>query len=123
MINSLFGNLSSPSILKASFTPSPFGVINATHGVSRGVSLDGQYRPVPETLILSLKARCNADGVFHAQSTLSAGDQVHIQKGPFASFLAEVKRLAPDRRVWVLIDLLGQKSRISTHEDDLQRTF
>ena len=97
--------------------------INATHGVSRGVSLDEEYRPVPETLILSLKARCNAEGVFHAESTLSAGDQVSIQKGPFASFLAEVESLAPDRRVWVLIDLLGQKSRISQHEDDLQRAF
>jgi len=97
--------------------------INATHGVSRGVSLDGQYRPVPEALILGLKARCNAEGVFHAQNTLSAGDQVHIQKGPFASFLAEVESLTPDRRVWVLIDLLGQKSRILQHEDDLQRTF
>jgi hypothetical protein len=34
------------------------------------VSLDGQYRPVPEALILGLKARCNAEGVFHAQHTL-----------------------------------------------------
>ena len=97
--------------------------INATQGVSRGVSLDGQYRPVPETLILGLKARCDADGVFRAQNALSAGDQVQIQKGPFASFLAEVESLAPDRRVWVLIDLLGQKSRISQHEDDLQRAI
>ena len=97
--------------------------INATQGVSRGVSLDGQYRPVPETLILGLKSRCDADGVFRAQNALSAGDQVQIQKGPFASFLAEVESLAPDRRVWVLIDLLGQKSRISQHEDDLQRAI
>jgi len=97
--------------------------INATQGVSRAVSLDGQYRPVHEALIAGIKARCNSDGVFHAQNTLSAGDQVHIQKGPFASFLAEVESLTPDRRVWVLIDLLGQKSRILQHEDDLQRTF
>lgn len=97
--------------------------INATHGVSRGVSFDGQYRPVSEALILGLKARCNAVGVFNAQNTLSAGDKVQIHKGPFASFIAEVEDFAPDQRVWVLIDLLGQKSQISQHEDDLQRAF
>ena len=93
--------------------------INATQGVSRVVSLYGQYRPVPEALIAGIKARCNSDGVFQATEPLSEGDQVQIQRGPFASFIAEVDSLAPDQRVWVLIDLLGQKSRISQHQHDL----
>ena len=97
--------------------------INATQGVSRVVSLDGQYRPVPEALIAGIKARCNSDGVFQATEPLSEGDQVQIQRGPFASFIAEVDSLAPDQRVWVLIDLLGQKSRISQHQHDLTRAL
>ena len=97
--------------------------INATHGVSRAVSLDGQYRPVPGALIAGIKARCSPDGVFQANDPLLKGDQVQIQKGPFTSFFAEVESLAPDQRVWVLIDLLGQKSRISQHQRDLTRAF
>ena len=97
--------------------------INATHGVSRAVSLDGQYRPVPEALIAGIKARCNPDGVFQASDPLFTGDQVQIERGPFASFLAEVESIAPGQRVWVLIDLLGQKSRISQHKHDLTRAI
>lgn len=97
--------------------------INATHGVSRAVSLDGHYRPVPGALIAGIKARCSPDGLFQANDPLFKGDQVQIQKGPFASFFAEVESLAPDQRVWVLIDLLGQKSRISQHQRDLTRAF
>jgi transcriptional antiterminator RfaH len=83
------------------------------------VSLDGQYRPVPEALISGIKARCDLDGVFQATDPLSKGDQVQIQRGPFTSFIAEVESRARDQRVWVLIDLLGQKSRISQNQHDL----
>lgn len=95
--------------------------LNSTHGVSRGVSLDGTYRPVPETLITQLQNQCDAAGVFRAQDSYTSGDVVEIQTGPFASFLAEVMDMAPDQRIWVLINLLGQKSRIAMDPQDLRR--
>ena len=95
--------------------------LNSTHGVSRGVSLDGTYRPVPEALITQLQSQCDDAGVFRAQDTYTSGDVVEIQTGPFASFLAEVVDMAPDQRIWVLIDLLGQKSRIAIDQQDLRR--
>ena len=95
--------------------------LNSTHGVSRGVSLDGTYRPVPETLIIQLQSQCDEAGVFRAQDNYTSGDIVEIQTGPFASFLAEVLDVAPDQRIWVLIDLLGQKSRIAMDPQDLRR--
>ena len=93
--------------------------LNSTYGVSRVVSFDGQYRPVPDRLISDLLAGCDAEGVFQPKQTLSAGDIVQIQKGPFASFLAEVESLAPEQRVWVLFDLMGQKSRVLLGQNDL----
>ena len=95
--------------------------LNSTHGVSRGVSLDGTYRPVPEALISQLQDQCDEAGVFRAQDTFRLGDVVQIQTGPFASFLAEVEDMAPDQRIWVLIDLMGQKSRIAVDHQDLRR--
>ena len=95
--------------------------LNSTHGVSRGVSLDGTYRPVPEALISQLQDQCDEAGVFRAQDTFRLGDVVQIQTGPFASFLAEVEDMAPDQRIWVLIDLMGQKSRVAVDHQDLRR--
>ena len=95
--------------------------LNSTHGVSRGVSLDGTYRPVPETLIIQLQNQCDEAGVFRAQDSYTSGDVLEIQTGPFASFLAEVVDMAPDQRIWVLIDLMGQKSRIAMNQKDLRR--
>ena len=95
--------------------------LNSTHGVSRCVSLDGTYRPVPEPLITQLQTQCDEAGVFRAQDAYTSGDVVEIQTGPFASFLAEVMDMAPDQRIWVLIDLMGQKSRIAMDQKDLRR--
>ena len=95
--------------------------LNSTHGVSRGVSLDGTYRPVPEPLITQLQTQCDEAGVFRVQDTYTSGDVVEIQTGPFASFLAEVVDMAPDQRIWVLINLMGQKSRIAMDQQDLRR--
>ena len=95
--------------------------LNSTLGVSRGVSLDGTYRPVPEALITQLQNQCDETGVFRAQDSFTSGDVVEIQTGPFASFLAEVLDMAPDQRIWVLVDLLGQKSRIAIDQQDLRR--
>ena len=95
--------------------------LNSTLGVARGVSLDGTYRPVPETLITQLQSQCDEAGVFRAQDVFRSGDVVQIQTGPFASFLAEVENMAPDQRIWVLIDLMGQKSRVTVNQQDLRR--
>ena len=95
--------------------------LNSTHGVSRGVSLDGTYRPVPEALIYQLQDQCDEAGVFRAQHTFRLGDVVQIQTGPFASFLAEVEDMAPDQRILVLIDLMGQKSHVAVDQQDLRR--
>ena len=95
--------------------------LNSTHGVSRGVSLDGTYRPVPEALISQLQDQCDEAGVFRAQDTFRLGDVVQIQTGPFASFLAKVEDMAPDQRIWVLIDLMGQKSHVAVDQQDLRR--
>ena len=94
--------------------------LNSTYGVSRCVCFDGTVQPIPNQLIHDLKAHCDERDVFRPTPTFSAGDIVEIQQGPFASFLAEIEHLQPDQRVWVLIDILGQKSRIEISDRNLK---
>ena len=94
--------------------------LNSTYGVSRCVCFDGTVRAIPNQLIHDLKANCDERDVFRPTPAFATGDIVEIQKGPFANFLAEIEHLQPDQRVWVLIDILGQKSRIEISDRNLK---
>jgi len=93
--------------------------LNSTVGVSRVISHDGQYRPLPLSLIDEFRTCCDANGIFEPKNQIIAGDTVQIQKGPFAEFIATVDHLEPNARVWVLIELLGQKSKILVPPNNL----
>ena len=93
--------------------------LNATLGVSRIISHSGKYRALPLSLIDELQNCFDSDGIFQPKNNIITGDTVQIQKGPFAEFVATVDRLEPNARVWVLIELLGQKSQISVKASDL----
>ena len=96
--------------------------LNSTLGVSRIISHSGRYRPLPLSLIDELQNCCDPDGIFQTKSPIIKGDQVQIQKGPFAEFVATVESRAPNARMLVLIELLGQKSQISVKTADLLST-
>ena len=51
---------------------------------------------------------------------LKPGDQVALNAGPFANFVAEVEKIAPDRRVWVLMDIMGGQARVAVGADQLR---
>ena len=51
---------------------------------------------------------------------LQPGDQVALTKGPFANFVAEVEMIAPDRRVWVLMEIMGAQTRVAVGADQLR---
>lgn len=94
--------------------------INSTNGVARLVSFGKSPAPVPAELINSLMARCDPAGKFLPTGTVAPGDSVRIAKGPFADFVATVEKLAPDNRVFVLLDLMGRKTRITVAADKLR---
>jgi transcriptional antiterminator RfaH len=45
---------------------------------------------------------------------------VALTTGPFADFVAEVENIAPDRRVWVLMEIMGGKTRVAVGADQLR---
>ena len=52
--------------------------------------------------------------------SLSEGDSVEMLTGPFANFIATVDTIDPEQRIWVLMDFMGQKTRMQVTADQLQ---
>lgn len=105
-----------PGYLFVGFAPetAPYRAINATHGVTRLVQF-GASAPaeVPAPIITGLMARCDAEARLLPPKALQAGTEVQLIGGPFADFVAAVESMAPDQRVWVLLDCMGQKTRVA----------
>lgn len=93
--------------------------VNSTTGITRLVSFGKEPTAVPLDLVSQLMLRCNARGKLLPPKLLKPGDQVTLTKGPFASFVAEVDKIAPDRRVWVLMEIMGSQTRVAVKADQL----
>ncbi|MDG2404467.1 MAG: transcriptional activator RfaH [Paracoccaceae bacterium] len=98
----------------------PWRTINSTIGVSRLVSFDGKPKPLPLQLVSGLMLRCDASGTLLPPKSLNEGDSVEMLTGPFASFIATVDTIDPKQRIWVLMDFMGQKTRMQVTADQLQ---
>ena len=101
--------------------PVPWKSVNGTRGVSEAVTLVGVYRPVNSNIIEGLQFRCDEDGVIHSLNYIAPGDRVKIERGPFADFICTVDTIQDDRRAWILIDLLQQKTRSDVSLSDLSK--
>jgi transcriptional antiterminator RfaH len=98
----------------------PWRSINSTIGVSKLVSFEGKPKPLPLQLISGLMLRCDASGTLLPPKSLNEGDSVEMLTGPFANFVATVDTIDPERRIWVLMYFMGQKTRMQVTADQLQ---
>ncbi len=98
----------------------PWRTINSTIGVSKLVSFEGKPKPLPLQLISGLMLRCDVSGTLLPPKSLSEGDSVEMLTGPFAYFVATVDTIDPEQRIWVLMDFMGQKTRMQVTADRLQ---
>jgi transcriptional antiterminator RfaH len=94
--------------------------VNSTYGVTRLVSFGQEPAPVPLEIVSQLMSRCDASGKLLPPKLLRPGDRVSLTSGPLANFVAEVERIAPDRRVWVLMDIMGGQTRVAVAADQLR---
>lgn len=112
-----------------------WGAVNSTYGITRLVSLGSVPTPVPGDLVSALMRRCDRDGRLMTPPAQDAdeagagelgrdlpapGDQVMLTRGPFVDFVATIDSLAPNRRVWVLLDLMGAQTRVAIPSDHVR---
>ena len=98
----------------------PWRTINSTIGVSKLVSFEGKPKQLPLLLISGLMLRCDASGTLLPPKSLNEGDSVEMLTGPFANFIATVDTIDPEQRIWVLMDFMGQKTRLQVTTDQMQ---
>ena len=94
--------------------------INNTYGVSRLITFNSILKSIPNTFVNDLKKRYDLSGKLLPLKKLKKGDQVKILKGPFANFIATIETYETDQRIWILMDLMGRKSKIQTQSDTIQ---
>jgi len=97
--------------------------INNTYGVSRLVTFNSTLKSLPTTFVNNLMKRYDLSGNLLPIQKLKEGDQVKLLKGPFANFIATIEKYEDDQRIWVLMDLMGRKSKIQTSLNTLQISY
>jgi transcriptional antiterminator RfaH len=98
----------------------PWSLVNSTYGVARLVTFASRPATVPAGIVAGLQAACGEDGTITLEHQFHGGSTVSIANGPFASFIGEIERITPDRRVLVLIDFMGKQTRVMLAASDLR---
>ena len=93
--------------------------INSTYGVSRLITFNSILKSIPKIFVDHLMKRYDLSGKLLPIKKLEKGDQVKVLKGPFANFIATVEKYEADQRIWILMDLMGRKTKIQTPSDNL----
>ena len=93
--------------------------INSTYGVSRLITFNYHLKSIPTKFVDHLKRRYDLSGKLIPIQKLKKGDHVTVLKGPFANFIATVEKYEADQRIWILMDLMGRKTKIQTPSDNL----
>ena len=94
--------------------------INSTLGVCRLICQNGTPKTVPREVVSGLISRCDSFGRLISPTELEIGDSVEIQSGALANFIATVETIDSNRRIWVLMDIMGQSTRVQIASNQLK---
>ena len=99
----------------------PWKNINNTLGVSRLVTFGNILRPVPKELILELKKRTDPNGKISPPKIMRPGERVEFSRGPFASLIATIETIDIEKRIWVVMELMGQTTRVKVNTEQVKK--
>ncbi len=98
----------------------PWQKINSTLGVSRLICLNGIPTRVPKEIVTALMSRCDNSGKLLPPGSLVRGDSVKILSGALADFVATVEDFDSEHRIWLLIEIMGQTTRVQVASDQIK---
>ncbi len=88
--------------------------IHSTFGVNRLVLAGEQPLPVPDGVIDDIRAREDGEGLvaLGLPAGVGPGSRIRLVDGIFAEAKGVLERIADDRRVAILLELLGREVRV-----------
>jgi transcriptional antiterminator RfaH len=103
----------------------PWRQVNSTRGVARLVRLGAEPSVVPNEIVEALMARCDTQGILRQtsetqSSQLHAGNQAQVTKGPFSGFIATISDIETNNRINILIEIMGQATKVAINAGALQ---
>lgn len=98
----------------------PWRKINSTHGLAKLVSFSEQPCSVPDDLIAGVKEQCDSDGIIRAPEQVRIGEIAQMLNGAFTDFITKIKHIDKEQRIWMLIDIVGQKISLHARHDHLK---
>ena len=98
----------------------PWHKINSTLGVSRLICQDRNPMKVPREIVSALMSRCDSSGLLLPPESLASGDSVKILTGALANFIATVETFHSKQRIWVLMEIMGQVTRVQVALDQIK---
>lgn len=109
------------------FSPGAAGAqwakIRATPGVSQIVGFGDQGPAfVPRGIVEALRQRCDSSGLLQPPEALKAGDDIRITSGPFKEFVSRIEQIDAQKRVHVLLELLGAHTKVVLDPQRVVRT-
>ena len=103
----------------------PWRQVNSTRGVARLVRLGAEPSVVPNEIVEALMARCDKQSILRQtsetqSSQLHAGDQAEVKQGAFSGFIATISDIEPNNRINILIEIMGQTTKVAIDAGALQ---
>jgi len=94
--------------------------VNATQGITKLVSFGSAPAEIPPEFIADLRQRCDESDQVISDTTLKEGTSVVITRGPFTNAVGRILSMDEKQRVWLLLDLMGQQSRLAVDRSAVQ---
>ena len=96
-----------------------WSVVNSTLGVNRLLVNNNNPQIIPQTIIKSLKARCDSNGKLLKEEYIETGSRVQVVKGPFSKIIGKIETIDTEKRLSFLYEILGRQTKITLSKSDV----
>ncbi len=96
--------------------------VRYAQGVSSIVSFGGKPAVVDDSVVLTIRARCEQDILTLPPPALTPGDRVQIQEGPLMGLRGIFEReLSGSERVVILLEAIGLGARVEVSRSQVEK--
>lgn len=76
---------------------------------------------VPSAVVTGLMRRCDAEGCLIPPDDFQTGEVVCVTSGPFAGFIGTVEKMDQERRIHMLLTMLGRDTPLIVSHQSVER--